>query len=181
MRAKIIEAIRSHFGTSESVHLQNLIDISVEKIADSILALPELAQGGEVTDEEIKAARKTFGTPQEKLAFDCALRLSTRPAQVKSRCCGRCDGVNDICHADRICEKHYEMGCEICFGARTTTPSAPVKPDVKLNLQEVEKLVQNQASLNCTNPFDYEQMLSSYRKLIGYSLSDLKTNGELRG
>ena len=36
----------------------------------------------------------------------------------KSRCCGRCDGVNDICHADRICEKHTETGCEICFGER---------------------------------------------------------------
>ena len=36
----------------------------------------------------------------------------------QSRCCGRCDGVNDICHADRICEKHTEIGCEICFGER---------------------------------------------------------------
>ena len=36
----------------------------------------------------------------------------------KSRCCGRCDGVNDICHADRICENHTEIGCEICFGER---------------------------------------------------------------
>lgn len=36
----------------------------------------------------------------------------------KSRCCGRCDGVNDLCHADRICGKHNDMGCEICFGER---------------------------------------------------------------
>jgi hypothetical protein len=36
----------------------------------------------------------------------------------KSRCCGRCDGVNDVCHADRICEKHTKIGCEICFGER---------------------------------------------------------------
>jgi hypothetical protein len=35
-----------------------------------------------------------------------------------SRCCGRCDGLNDICHADRTCEKHTETGCEICFGER---------------------------------------------------------------
>ena len=38
--------------------------------------------------------------------------------KTKSRCCGRCDGVNDICHTDRICEKHTETGCEICFGER---------------------------------------------------------------
>ena len=36
----------------------------------------------------------------------------------KSRCCGRCDGVNDLCHADIICQKHNEMGCEICFRER---------------------------------------------------------------
>lgn len=33
-----------------------------------------------------------------------------------SRCCGRCDGVNDVCVTDIICEKHNDTGCEICFG-----------------------------------------------------------------
>lgn len=36
----------------------------------------------------------------------------------KSRCCGRCDGVNDLCVSDMICEEHNEQGCEICYGAR---------------------------------------------------------------
>ena len=36
----------------------------------------------------------------------------------ESRCCGRCDGVNDLCVADIICDEHNEMGCEICYGAR---------------------------------------------------------------
>ena len=36
----------------------------------------------------------------------------------KSRCCGRCDGVNDLCVADMICDKHNEMGCEICYGEK---------------------------------------------------------------
>jgi hypothetical protein len=36
----------------------------------------------------------------------------------KSRCCGRCDGINDLCHADRICKNHDNIGCEICFGER---------------------------------------------------------------
>lgn len=34
----------------------------------------------------------------------------------KSRCCGRCDGVNDICINDTVCEDHDTMGCEICYG-----------------------------------------------------------------
>lgn len=41
----------------------------------------------------------------------------------KSRCCGLCDGVNDICVADTVCETHNELGCEICFGKRHTIES----------------------------------------------------------
>lgn len=36
----------------------------------------------------------------------------------ESRCCGRCDGVNDLCVADTTCEVHEILGCEICFGER---------------------------------------------------------------
>lgn len=36
----------------------------------------------------------------------------------KSRCCGRCDGVNDLCVADMVCDEHNEIGCEVCYGAR---------------------------------------------------------------
>ncbi len=36
----------------------------------------------------------------------------------KSRCCGRCDGVHDICITDRVCDTHLEEGCEICYGER---------------------------------------------------------------
>ena len=36
----------------------------------------------------------------------------------ESRCCGRCDGVHDLCVADQFCENHEVMGCEICFRKR---------------------------------------------------------------
>lgn len=36
----------------------------------------------------------------------------------KSRCCGRCDGHNDECVADQICDDHKVQGCETCFGKR---------------------------------------------------------------
>jgi len=36
----------------------------------------------------------------------------------QSRCCGRCDGVNDLCVADMVCDNHDVKGCEICFGKR---------------------------------------------------------------
>ena len=34
----------------------------------------------------------------------------------KGRCCGRCDGVNDLCFSDMTCEPHKELGCEISYG-----------------------------------------------------------------
>lgn len=37
---------------------------------------------------------------------------------MKNRCCGRCDGINDICVADTTCEAHNVLGCELCFGPR---------------------------------------------------------------
>lgn len=40
------------------------------------------------------------------------------PARKKSRCCGRCDGVNDVCVADTKCDPHGIYGCEVCFGER---------------------------------------------------------------
>lgn len=52
-----------------------------------------------------------------ELYFENMGLLKNEPKK-KSRCCGRCDGVNDICHTDRICDKHTETGCEICFGER---------------------------------------------------------------
>lgn len=36
----------------------------------------------------------------------------------ESRCCGRCDGVNDLCFTDMDCDEHEVQGCEICFGKR---------------------------------------------------------------
>jgi hypothetical protein len=34
---------------------------------------------------------------------------------VRSRCCGRCDGINDECITDMFCDTHREAGCEICW------------------------------------------------------------------
>jgi hypothetical protein len=35
------------------------------------------------------------------------------------RCCGRCDGVDDLCFTDMCCNDHQEYGCEICYGKRS--------------------------------------------------------------
>jgi hypothetical protein len=38
--------------------------------------------------------------------------------EVTNRCCGRCDGVHDLCFADMTCDDHNEMGCPKCYGPR---------------------------------------------------------------
>lgn len=38
--------------------------------------------------------------------------------KTKNRCCGRCNGFDDICITDTECKDHKELGCEICFGPR---------------------------------------------------------------
>ena len=44
--------------------------------------------------------------------------MESNPELYQSRCCGRCDGINDECVSDMICEKHNKQGCEICYGQR---------------------------------------------------------------
>lgn len=37
-----------------------------------------------------------------------------------SRCCGRCNGVDDLCYVDMCCDNHKKYGCEICYGKRVS-------------------------------------------------------------
>ena len=50
------------------------------------------------------------------------MKYHNEQTQPKSRCCGRCDGVNDICVADMICDDHTTRGCETCYGPRMSVP-----------------------------------------------------------
>lgn len=61
-----------------------------------------------ITKEEYEAARAVVNEYM-KQQF---------PARPKNRCCGRCDGENDICVANMVCDQHGTMGCEICYGPR---------------------------------------------------------------
>lgn len=67
-----------------------------------------------ITKESYLEAKKTVDT-YEREQLNKHIFSDSLP---KSRCCGRCDGVNDICVGDIICEEHNTMGCEVCYGAR---------------------------------------------------------------
>lgn len=42
-------------------------------------------------------------------------------------CCGKCDGVNNICFADMVCEKHKMQGCEKGHGKKFASVKVPEK------------------------------------------------------
>lgn len=64
--------------------------------------------------------------------------------EYENRCCGRCDGVNDLCVTDMTCDIHQEDGCENCYDPRgnqlvlvdNIINLKPVKLDLK---EEFEK------------------------------------------
>lgn len=55
-----------------------------------------------------------FGAEQAKEIF---LKYNPVPKK-KSRCCGMCNGIDDICVTDMVCDDHEIEGCEVCFGER---------------------------------------------------------------
>jgi hypothetical protein len=53
------------------------------------------------------------------------------------RCCGRCDGVDDLCFTDMCCNDHQEYGCEICYGKRSQYKIIIPKEEPKTNLEKL--------------------------------------------
>lgn len=58
----------------------------------------------------------TSNSVKDKIFRYCIELINNRNNYTYSRCCGRCDGVNDLCVTDQVCEDHNAQGCEICFG-----------------------------------------------------------------
>lgn len=66
-----------------------------------------------------------------------------------SRCCGRCDGVNDLCVADMMCYDHKILGCEICYGKRTKTVTIIENMNTKNICKSLISLTIEEAKLMC--------------------------------
>ena len=55
----------------------------------------------------------------------------------KSRCCGRCNGVDDLCFTDMCCDEHHVYGCETCYGKRVEYSITIPKDEI------MERFIQN--------------------------------------
>ena len=79
-------------------------------------------RGGIKTYEILRKVDKLTGESKYKRIYVkcCVHSLSDKlkswwQEKIKSRCCGRCDGINDICVTDTTCEPHKTLGCRICW------------------------------------------------------------------
>lgn len=59
-----------------------------------------------------------FNIGIEWLSKEDSIRFTWKGKEKSNRCCGRCNGIDDICVTDTTCEPHRILGCEICFGKR---------------------------------------------------------------
>ena len=90
------------FSTNGSFHF----DTSPNEESKFVVNSPKIYLGLEYDD--------TLPTQPAVLGEELTLQ-EILPKQKKTRCCGRCDGVSDICYADLECEAHYTLGCRICW------------------------------------------------------------------
>lgn len=77
-----------------------------------------IASGMVKEDERITPLKESVEQRLERLERDVDRICSRSRSFQPSRCCGRCDGVSDICVVDKVCDLHKVEGCEICFGAK---------------------------------------------------------------
>jgi len=66
------------------------------------------------SDAEARRVLLELAQTEQLLQPDVSKSLPER----KGRCCGRCDGVHDLCFSDMTCDAHEVLGCEDCYGKR---------------------------------------------------------------
>ncbi len=85
----------------------------------------------------------------------------------KSRCCGRCDGVNDLCYTDQYCDNHHQCGCEICYGkAKKYQIIIPKEEPKQETLEEVAALSEKQLRKMAKQVCNGHQHAMRYRNML---------------
>lgn len=124
-------------ATSETHPVIAYIKLNPEAINLDLPLLPEFNKCQELNEnklftlEDIRyIVQHTVGQYETTKKVDISLILerlqqSKLPKEfipeIINRCCGRCDGINDLCVSDSICDKHNKIGCEDCFGIINNT------------------------------------------------------------
>jgi hypothetical protein len=57
---------------------------------------------------------------------------------ITNRCCGRCDGVVDLCWCDQECDKHNTTDCSKCFPSKGDILTLKLNQDNTVNITSVK-------------------------------------------
>ena len=76
---------------------------------------------------------------------------------VTNRCCGRCDGVVDLCWVDQECDKHNVTDCLECFPLKGNVSSLKLNPDNTVNITAVEEKMYSRKEID---KWKYEKILT---------------------
>lgn len=95
---------------------QDLINDGVQEINDEFLEW--FVKNPSCEEVEFKKESEFYRSgPLDLLGYNIVTYKITIPEKI-TRCCGRCNGVDDLCYSDMTCDNHKERGCEICYGKR---------------------------------------------------------------
>jgi hypothetical protein len=114
-----------------------------------------------------------------------------------SRCCGRCNGVDDLCFTDMCCDDHQEYGCEICYGKRVVYVSEKCTcrigepynnlcckvhgsvypgPNDNIQVKQIKKLADDLKDREPKDDFDFS--LDGFKKLLKKKYDDTEWDTE---
>jgi hypothetical protein len=95
---------------------QDLISDGVQSIDDEFLEW--FVNNTSCESVEVKKENQFFRSgPLDLLGYSVVSYKIIIPEKI-TRCCGRCNGIDDLCYTDMTCDNHNERGCETCYGKR---------------------------------------------------------------
>lgn len=68
--------------------------------------------------ESVKIIRNLDDDVDLQICVDYSYNYKIIIPKKITRCCGRCNGVDDLCYSDMSCDVHKVLGCEECYGKR---------------------------------------------------------------
>ena len=123
---------------------QDLIKDGVQLIDDNFLEW--FVKNPSCAVVEVKKESEFYRSgPLDLLGYSIVTYKIIIPEKI-TRCCGRCNGVDDLCYSDMTCDNHKERGCEICYGKRIEYQIIIPKEEVK---QETQGYICPQTKKQC--------------------------------
>jgi hypothetical protein len=147
---------------------QDLIKDGVQVIDDDFLEWFVKNPSCEMV--EVKKESQFYRSgPLDKLGYSVVSYKIIIPEKI-TRCCGRCNGVDDLCYTDMCCDDHHEYGCEICYGKRVEYKIDIPREDWLLNNPQCKQIESCSKSLSkkciCTKEEPKQETLEEAKKYL---------------